>query len=448
MAAGPLKKVVQHLRRAVTPREGDRRRDGELLEGFITRRDEDAFAALVRRHGPMVLGVCRRLLGHAQDAEDAFQATFLVLARKAATVVPRQAVGNWLYGVAYRTAQEARVMNARRRRREKQVADLPHPEVAPAEPKDWRPVLDGELSRLPDKYRLPIVLCDLEGRSRREVARQLNLPEGTLSSRLAMARRTLARRLARCGLGISGGSLATALAEGASAAVPAPLVALTVRAAALVAAGQAAAVSTPAAVLMKGVLKAMFLAKLKIVAATAMVVLALGAGGVVYHVAAGPGAAQAAAPEGKAPADADALRKENELLKLNLQLTLEKILSQEAELRTLRGRAEAAASEYRIRLQTLLADKVDQADVQRRLLGLTNPVGLRTDAVRMLDLTRQQVGFTEDLRSPLALPAVPDPMQEVEAALKSLREARDKEAKQRAAEALEKALKKLRQQLK
>src|SRR5207247_11352285 len=124
-----------------------------------------AFEALVRRHGPMVLGVCRRMLGHAHDAEDAFQATFLVLVRKGASVQPREAVGNWLYGVACRTAQRARAVAARRRSRAKQGDGLPQPTAPTRElPADWEPILDEELSRLPDKSRLPLVLCLLEGR--------------------------------------------------------------------------------------------------------------------------------------------------------------------------------------------------------------------------------------------------------------------------------------------
>src|SRR5262249_20449250 len=150
------------------------------------------------------------LLGNPHDAEDAFQATFLVAVRKAASVRPRELFGNWLHGVAYRTALEARARIARRRAKEKQVEELPHP--AQAEPEavwqELRPLLDRELSRLPDKYRVPVVLCDLEGRSRQEVARQLRLPEGTLSSRLATARKTLARRLSRYGPVLSGGLLA------------------------------------------------------------------------------------------------------------------------------------------------------------------------------------------------------------------------------------------------
>src|SRR6516225_6619361 len=129
--ASRLNKVLQHLHQVLTPPDCALT-DGQLLARFVASQDEAAFAALVRRHGPMVLGVCRRLLRHAQDAEDCFQATFLVLARKA-SVVKRESVGSWLYAVAYRTALEARAVNARRRRRERQVEDMPHPEVMPSE---------------------------------------------------------------------------------------------------------------------------------------------------------------------------------------------------------------------------------------------------------------------------------------------------------------------------
>jgi RNA polymerase sigma-70 factor (ECF subfamily) len=151
--AAKLNKVFEHLHRVLEPPEGVLT-DGQLLARFVATRDEASFASLVRRHGPMVLGVCRRLLRHAQDAEDCFQATFLVLVRKA-SVVRGEAVGSWLYSVAYRTSLEARAFNARRRARERQVEVIPHPEVTLAEVPDWRPWLDRELSRLPEKYRTP-----------------------------------------------------------------------------------------------------------------------------------------------------------------------------------------------------------------------------------------------------------------------------------------------------
>src|SRR5262245_4169146 len=150
-----LRQALDHLPLALAPRDGEAPTDAQLLARFLTHRDEGAFAALVRRHGPLVLGVCRRVLRHAQDAEDAFQAAFLVLARKARSVLKREAVGSWLYVVAYRIAQKARADKARRRAKEMQVEELPHPHVEPAEAHDWRPVLDQELSRLPEKYRAP-----------------------------------------------------------------------------------------------------------------------------------------------------------------------------------------------------------------------------------------------------------------------------------------------------
>jgi RNA polymerase sigma factor (sigma-70 family) len=256
--------------------------DGQLLDRFIAVRDEAAFATLVHRHGDMVLGVCRRVLGHVQDAEDAFQATFLVLVRKAESILPREAVGNWLYGVAYRTALEAKARNARRRTREAQVDPMPHPAIEPQELwHDVAPVLDRELSRLPDKYRLPVVLCDLEGRGRQEVSQQLQLAEGTLSSRLARGRKLLAGRLARQGIALSAGTLALALAPAtASAGAPPALVSSTIQAATLIAAGESAAavVSAPVAALAEGVLEAMFATKLKTLALSVLCVVVLGTG--------------------------------------------------------------------------------------------------------------------------------------------------------------------------
>src|SRR5262245_47200891 len=161
MTTTPMNRVIQHLL-ADSGRDG--MTDGELLNRFLGHRDDVAFAALVRRHGPMVWGVCRRLLRSHHDAEDAFQATFLVLVRKAATLPDRETVGNWLYGVAHQTAVRMRVLVARRGVREKQVDVMPEPTAAEQYVwNDLAPVVDEELSGLPDKYRVLIVLCDLEG---------------------------------------------------------------------------------------------------------------------------------------------------------------------------------------------------------------------------------------------------------------------------------------------
>jgi RNA polymerase sigma factor (sigma-70 family) len=222
------------------------------------------------------------VLRNPHDAEDAFQATFLVLVRKAASVRPRERVGNWLYGVAYRTALEARSILARRHARERQVSAMPEPPAPSSDDsRDWRPLLDEALNRLPEKYRTAVVLCELEGRSRKEVARILGIPEGTLSSRLATARQMLARRLARHGLGISAAAVAAFLGQQTSAAVPAPLLTTTVHAATLFAAGStaaAAAISTNVVLVTEGVLKAMFLTKLKTVTAVFVLMAVLGGG--------------------------------------------------------------------------------------------------------------------------------------------------------------------------
>src|SRR5262249_8370875 len=158
--------------------------DGQLLEGFLVRHDEAAFEALLRRHGPMVLGVCRRGLRPEQDAEDAFPATLLVLGRKAAPIPPRGPVGARGCGGGSRAAMKARTMSTRRRAREERAgAKRPTEAAGEGAWEDLLPLLDQELSQLPDKYRVPVVLCDLEGHTRREAARRLKVPEGTLSGR-------------------------------------------------------------------------------------------------------------------------------------------------------------------------------------------------------------------------------------------------------------------------
>ena len=198
----------------------------------------------------MVLGVCRRVLANAHDAEDAFQATFLVLVRKAGSIRPRDRVGAWLHGVAYRTSLQARIAAAVRRDRERRTAQ---PEAGEDESfKDLSLELDQELSRLPEKYRAPVVLCELEGKTHQEAARQLGWPVGTVSGRLSRARALLRRRLARHAPALSAGSL--------SAAVPAALTGSTVRAA-------SAGAAAPVASLVKGAIRAMFLCKLKAVGA-------------------------------------------------------------------------------------------------------------------------------------------------------------------------------------
>jgi RNA polymerase sigma factor (sigma-70 family) len=462
----------------------DGHRDGQLLARFLHHRDEAAFAALVRQHGPMVLGVCRRILGNLQDAEDAFQATFLVLARKAASVVQHQAVASWLYTIAYRTALEAKRKASKRRAWERQVEKMPHPEVAPPEAQDWRPVLDRELNLLPEKYRTPLVLCELEGRTRREAARQLGLSEGTLSSRLARGRCLLARRLAKCGLSLSGGALATAIAEGASARVPTVLARTTVKAVMLVAAGQTAAVATPAAELMNEVLKAMLMTKVRFATVLALAVALLGGGGLVFQAAGQdrPVETRAAA---RPLTDVEILRREVEILKLQMEVLQEKVRTQGEELRSLRGRVGGApggkgpgmpgmggagqpgdTSSVPVTTPGALPPGTTELPRQRPnypvppgSIGVpptqTTPVPAPLTTPGAVPKHTPNVPVTPPY-SPLppgAVPAlptqtcpVPDVVQEVEAAFKALRQASDDTARQPAMDRLEKAMTKLRKQ--
>ena len=175
--------------------------DGQLLERYLTRRDEDAFEALVDLHGPMVLGLCRRMLRDPRDIEDAFQATFLVLVRKAPAIRDRNLLSNWLYGVAFRVARRARTRTLRRRDRETTVGDAGWSRRGRRLPDrlEVDPMLDQELSRLPEKYRVPLILCYLRGQTHDQAAAELRCPVGTVRSRLARGRDLLRKRLTRRG---------------------------------------------------------------------------------------------------------------------------------------------------------------------------------------------------------------------------------------------------------
>jgi RNA polymerase sigma factor (sigma-70 family) len=262
--------VADNLARTVNRLVADRAADSDadLLRRFVTARDDAAFTLIVRRHGPMVFGVCRRMLGHQQDAEDAFQAAFLVLARKAHTVCP-DGLSRWLYGVAVRVANKART---RRSRRTPTPADLNEIPGRPAEPpNDWLPLVDAALARMSDRDRGPILLCDLLGRSRAEAAAELGVGEGTLSSGLARARAKLRVKLAR--LGVVPGVLTVAAL--APETVPAALIEST-----------RGAASTAARELADGVLRAMFLANVMKLSAAGVCMIGA-AVGVVWLPAAG-----------------------------------------------------------------------------------------------------------------------------------------------------------------
>src|SRR6516164_6976669 len=197
--------------------------DHELMEQFITGRDDAAITTLVRRHGPMVYNVCRRVLRNEHDAEDAFQATFLVFARKAHTLRSQESVGNWLYGVAYRTALKARTAAARRSRQEAAapVRRVAEP-LAELTVHEAQTIVDQELARLPDKYRAPLVLCCLEGMTRDEAAQQLGWSPRLLKSRLEQARELLRNRLVRRGTTLTAGLFAAGLLGSTAQASLAP----------------------------------------------------------------------------------------------------------------------------------------------------------------------------------------------------------------------------------
>jgi RNA polymerase sigma factor (sigma-70 family) len=294
MSRRPLDSLLRHLRHLVGSDPVEELEDSALLDRFVRQQDEAAFATLVERYGPLVLSLCRRLLGDVNDAEDAFQATFLVLARRAAAIRKQRSVGSWLYGVAYRISLEARARAARRRSHERQASamtDLPEPCVAADPDSDLdaataRTLLDAELQRLPDKYRAPLVLCYLEGKTNEQAARQLGCPTSSLSWRLGRARELLRQRLVRRGVGLSAAGVAALLGDNARATVPARLTLDTAHAAFLFTTGNAAAVSAEAAALSEGVLHAMRVVKLRLVAVILLALGLIGAGaGLALHAA-------------------------------------------------------------------------------------------------------------------------------------------------------------------
>ncbi len=345
MVSSRMRGLLQDICSTVLEQDEAGLSDGELLTRFLRDRDGSAFAPLVRRHGPMVWGVCRRILHQVPDAEDAFQATFLVLLRKAASIHPRDMVANWLHGVALRTAWKARTLAGRRKQRERALTEMSEP--AAIEPTMWRelqPLLDQELSRLPDKYRGVIILCDLEGRTRKEAAQQLRVPEGTVAGRLARARAMLARRLARHGVELSAVAVAALLAQdGTQACVPAPLLASTIQASALLAAGPSAtgAFPTPVISLADQVLKVMLLTKLKIATALMLGVTAAGLGLMALAPAQTRSTTAGSTPEQPETKDGTAIRR------LIDQFASPKFAEREAAARELRRIGEPALGPLR-----------------------------------------------------------------------------------------------------
>jgi RNA polymerase sigma factor (sigma-70 family) len=297
MADGTLSPLLRYLHTLVGG-PAAATEDGRLLRNFLAG-DQAAFAALVRRHGAMVLGVCRRVLGDAHDAEDAFQAAFLVLARKAASISRPERLAGWLYGVAYRTALKARTGILARSVRQRPLEHEPPTPADDGPGGELCPLLDEEVSRLPEKYRSAVVLCYLQGLTNEQAAEQLGCPKGTVLSRLSRARDLLRARLTRRGVALAAAGAVALPAE--ASAVPAALAAAAVAASLRFAAGGAPL--TPAATLAQGVLQSMSIAKLKAVAAVALLCL-LGSGvGLAAVRAWSGGPAPKPAPESARPAD-------------------------------------------------------------------------------------------------------------------------------------------------
>jgi RNA polymerase sigma factor (sigma-70 family) len=280
-----LADLLTYFRRRVGTPDGD----GALLQRF-TAGDGAAFDELLRRHGNLVYGVCRRVLRHQQDAEDAFQATFLVLARKARSLDGRDTLAGWLYTVARHIALRARAAAARRRDREQRGAegrDMGTDTAAEVLRRELRPILDEEMGRLPDKYRAPLVLCYVEGKTNEEAALLLGWTKGTVSGRLARARDLLRGRLERRGLALPATAVAALVAEQATLdAAPAALLQLTAKAAALVAGGKALAAVAPApvAALAQGAVRRLTVQRVwKWAAASLLFACLVGIAAVLYH---------------------------------------------------------------------------------------------------------------------------------------------------------------------
>jgi RNA polymerase sigma factor (sigma-70 family) len=326
MPDGDLHAVAEFIHGLVVDPDLASQTDRELLKRFLADRDENAFEALVLRHGPLVLALCRRILRDPQDAEDAFQAAFLVFVRRAASIARPELLGNWLYGVASRTARAARA--AAEKRRAKEAEAMPREQPNQESPwRDLQPFLDRELSRLPARYRIPLVLCHLEEMSRQEATRTLGLPEGTLSSRLARGRALLARRLTRWCPGVAGEVLLAGLGKQAMAD---PLVRATTRAGMAVLAGRpinTGLVSAKVAVLSQGVLRGMFVTKLKIAVAMLCV-------GSLLACAVGTATSRGFGTEDDPPA-AGASKSPSDPLLTQVQETTKDITDAQAKLRVL-----------------------------------------------------------------------------------------------------------------
>ncbi len=307
MRHAALSFFLQMLRRAAAGHARKEQADAELLARFVRQRDEAAFEALVHRHGPMVWSVCRRLLTRTEDAEDAFQAAFVVLLRRAGSIRDGSLLGNWLYGVAYRVAVRARARAARRAAREQQGRRTEPAATATETTTDWQQLLHDEVFRLPEKYRRPIVMCYLNGQTNEEAAAALGWPVGTVKGRLSRARELLRVRLARRGVCLAGAALTGTLsAARLDGAVPRQLLESTLTGATT---GMTTGISPHALTLSKGVMQSMFWSQWATFG-EALAVLALLAAGTMLSYYGLSATAQDRAAGGAAPAAPTPLPKE------------------------------------------------------------------------------------------------------------------------------------------
>jgi RNA polymerase sigma factor (sigma-70 family) len=281
MAEMQLAHLLRRLRQAIGVPAGGETTDSHLLAQFVRDRNEQAFAALLERRGPMVLAVCRQVLGDSHDAEDAFQATFLVLAQKAASVRQGESLAGWLHRVAYHTALRARARAAQRKDHERQARNMAQPDsLSELAFGELRPVLHEEVNRLPGKFRHPVILCYLEGKTNEEAAAELGWPVGTVKGRLALARELLRSRLTRRGLALS--AAVFAVESGRTLAREPLTAALTQHTLDICLHGSLAAVPSSVSTLAQATMNAMWYAKVKMVGLGLAALLVLGtAGGLI-----------------------------------------------------------------------------------------------------------------------------------------------------------------------
>lgn len=452
MPGSHLASILRHLRRVGGFRRNHELLDAGLLERWVAHRDEAAFEVLVWRHGPMVLGVCRRVVGGEHEAEDAFQATFLALVRRAGAIGKREAVGSWLYKVAYRIALKARERVAKQRTGDRRAHCL----MANRCDEDllWRdvrPVLDEELQRLPERYRVPFVLCYLDGKTNEEAARELGCPTGTIVSRLARARERLRRRLIQRGVTLSAGLLTAGLAQQTTAiALPPALVGITIKTAVLGAVGKAVpagVVSTQVAALTEGVLRAMWMTKVKVVAALLLMGMVLSAGILAYPRAAAEGtdpvrpaersalAVEEAKANARGPQPAGLVfvdvagkgeegepgapdRKPEPFARRQLQEAEKELLQVHAELR----RKQVELAVLRRKEKALATEPLPASRVDKQVGGDARVIEL---AFRVSDLEHTLEKIKETAAAPEQSPAVEETRKQLAAARKALAQRRE-----------------------